>query len=509
MGMKNKVWIFSWMVIITINCFGNDLPMPAIGDTGVIILTTNDPRLVNCQVTCGGTIIENGGLPIIEYGVCWSMNASPTVIDNHTSNCWGPNPFNCYIPLQELDQCNGLYFRAYATNDSGTYYGDAKTLLLFQSSVFINQAILELTPTSITFQKEIFGGNGGTLTCQSNLYPPGYHVCSNNCPINEICQVENLNPSTSYVIVTNVVSSCAGCDYFTHMSMDNLYFTTPPLITTTPTFSQIGPLCENSSAPRLPFISNNGITGSWSPETISSAASGTYVFTPDADQGATTTTLDIVVIPAMTSTTGVTICSNQLPYSWNNTSFAVAGAYDITLISKVTGCDSIATLNLMAVIGITPTFPQIGPLYQNSTPPLLPLTSNNGITGSWNPATISTSASGTYVFIPDNWCDVITTMTIEIMSQTSIEESNSVYKFSVYPNPNNGEFQIICEFKQQKDVSIKVIDNLGKQLYYAGPKKYIGKIDKTIKLSDLSSGIYLLIVRIDNEIITKNIAVQK
>ena len=51
---------------------------------------------------------------------------------------------------------------------------------------------------------------------------------------------------------------------------------------------------------------------------------------------------------------------------------------------------------------VTPTFNAIGPLCQNSVPPALPLTSKEGIIGTWNPAIINTSALGTvtYTFTP-------------------------------------------------------------------------------------------------------------
>src|SRR5256885_11830008 len=50
----------------------------------------------------------------------------------------------------------------------------------------------------------------------------------------------------------------------------------------TPTFTQIGPLCQNSTAPALPATSDNGFAGTWNPATISTAAVGTitYTFTP-------------------------------------------------------------------------------------------------------------------------------------------------------------------------------------------------------------------------------------
>ena len=56
----------------------------------------------------------------------------------------------------------------------------------------------------------------------------------------------------------------------------------------TPTFDQVGPLCQNATAPTaLPAASTNTtpITGTWSPA-FSTATVGTttYTFTPDANQ---------------------------------------------------------------------------------------------------------------------------------------------------------------------------------------------------------------------------------
>ena len=72
----------------------------------------------------------------------------------------------------------------------------------------------------------------------------------------------------------------------------------------TPTFTQIGPLCQKSTAPALPTSSTNGITGTWSPATINTATAGstTYTFTPATGQCATTATMTIVVTNCATPT---------------------------------------------------------------------------------------------------------------------------------------------------------------------------------------------------------------
>src|SRR5206468_9270410 len=123
--------------------------------------------------------------------------------------------------------------------------------------------------------------------------------------------------------------------------------------------------CQRTTAPSLPSASNNKITGTWSPATINTTASGTYTFTPAAPKRRTTDIMNIVI-------------TNQ----------------------------------------ITTTFIQIGPLCQGSTAPALPTTSNNNITGTWSPATINTTSSGTYTFTPAaGQCATTATMDIVIINQ--------------------------------------------------------------------------------------------
>ncbi|MDR6968635.1 hypothetical protein J2X31_002658, partial [Flavobacterium arsenatis] len=54
-------------------------------------------------------------------------------------------------------------------------------------------------------------------------------------------------------------------------------------------------VCNESTVPTLQATSPNGISGTWSPATISNTQSGDYIFTPDASECATTQTLSVVI----------------------------------------------------------------------------------------------------------------------------------------------------------------------------------------------------------------------
>ncbi|MBS1535407.1 MAG: fibronectin type III domain-containing protein [Bacteroidetes bacterium] len=204
---------------------------------------------------------------------------------------------------------------------------------------------------------------------------------------------------------------------------------TPPNIT--PSFTQIAPFCEGTSAPTLPATSTEGITGVWAPATVSNTATDTYTFTPDAGQCAVPVQMTIQVTPPnitptftqiapfcegttaptlpATSTEGITgvwtpaTVSNTATDTYTFTPDAGQCAVPVQMTIQVTPPN------------ITPTFTQIAPFCEGTTAPTLPATSTEGITGVWAPATVSNTATDTYTFTPDaGQCAVSVQMTIQV-----------------------------------------------------------------------------------------------
>ena len=196
--------------------------------------------------------------------------------------------------------------------------------------------------------------------------------------------------------------------------------------------SAIGPLCVNAAAPVLPLISNNGITGTWTPATINTSASGTttYTFTPAVGQCATaTTTLDITITPIVTPTFAAiaAICEGSvapvLPLTSTN---GITGTWSPAVVSNTASgtytftpaagqCATTTTLDVTVTPIVTPTFAAIAAICEGSVAPVLPLTSTNGITGTWSPAVVSNTASGTYTFTPAaGQCATPTTLDVTV-----------------------------------------------------------------------------------------------
>lgn len=139
-----------------------------------------------------------------------------------------------------------------------------------------------------------------------------------------------------------------------------------------PTFNQLDPICEGATL-NLANVSNNGITGIWSP-VIDNTITTTYSFIPNANECANSTTMTVVVNPST-----------------------------------------------------TPTFSQLAAICTGGAF-TLPSSSNENISGTWLPA-INNTATTTYTFTPNTGqCANTQTMTVTVnpLPTVTLASFNSV-----------------------------------------------------------------------------------
>lgn len=185
----------------------------------------------------------------------------------------------------------------------------------------------------------------------------------------------------------------------------------------TPDFPPLSPICEGDIAPVLGNTSPNGITGTWSPATVSNTVDQSYTFTPTPGLCANTQTLsmtlirkinpDFAAIPAFCKDTPApalsTVSPNGISGTWQPSTTidnTVSGDFDYVFTPDGTQCANPQTLTVTITEPTVPDFSDFG-VCVGSTPPLLSPISNNGITGTWNPAIVDNILSGSYEFTPD------------------------------------------------------------------------------------------------------------
>ncbi len=369
-------------------------------------------------------VIEtNGGCP----GTPMTLNIQLTPLITPTFNAIGPLCQNSVAPTLPTSSTNipaitGTWDAAINTSSVGTVVytftpdpGQCATTTTLSVTI-TNQ----ITPTFTQI---------GPL-CQNSVAPV-LPTSSTNIPAitgTWDAAISTASAGTTVYTFTPASGQCAGT---ATMSID-----VNPQVT--PTFTQIGPLCQNSVAPVLPTSSNNipAITGTWN-AAISTTSAGTvvYTFTPTAGQCATTTTMSVTVDPQVTPTFTQLgpLCQNSvapvLPTSSTNIP-AITGTWDAVLSTASAGtvvytftptagqCATTQTMSVVVNPQITPTFTQLGPLCQNSVAPVLPTSSTNipAITGTWD-AVLSTASAGTvvYTFTPTaGQCAITATMSVTV-----------------------------------------------------------------------------------------------
>ena len=141
-------------------------------------------------------------------------------------------------------------------------------------------------------------------------------------------------------------------------------------------------------------------------------------------------TLNLLVTDILTSTTNVTVCNSELPYSWNGNSYSVAGTYSFTTTTSG-GCDSVPILSLAVVPYVTST--------------TMLTICNNELPYSWNGETYT--AEGTYAVLLNGTgaCDSLATIILNVLppitSTTTVAICPTQYPFTwngnIYISPGN------------------------------------------------------------------------
>jgi uncharacterized protein (TIGR02145 family) len=124
-----RVVLFAISLGLFIQGCGEDTPTDSSGgdpqSTVPAVTTTDVTAITTTTAECGGNVTSDGGETVTARGICWSLNSTPTLSDNVTTNGTGTGSFTSSISGLEAE--TQYYVRAYATNSVGTGYGTARS----------------------------------------------------------------------------------------------------------------------------------------------------------------------------------------------------------------------------------------------------------------------------------------------------------------------------------------------------------------------------------------------
>lgn len=309
-------------------------------------------------------------------------NQSTTISVNVNSNeivNWYDAPTNGTIV-----QANATSF---TTSTIGNYYAETtNTTTSCRSNTRTPVSVLPAITATFTGNTSLCSGQSLNLELQASNSNATLNWTANSSSVtgfsngsgNVINQTLINSGNTSGTVTYTVTPILNGCEGIP----TEITVTVNPIENINLIFPNIpNRLCIGSTAPELPTFSGNSIpiSGNWSPSSINTDSAGTttYVFTPET-----------------------TNCQIISPYE----------------ISITIGND------------FSPNFDSSISLCSGTTPPVLPNTSPNGIIGTWSPAVINNTVSGTYTFTPNiDQCAESQIITVTIFEPTlnSVSISNN------------------------------------------------------------------------------------
>lgn len=150
---ETEYWVRAYVIIENDTIFGNNYNFITGNYDNPVIMTSNITNLTYNSATSGGVFTQEGDLPILQKGVCWSTIQNPTINDNFTNE--GADSSNYVSQLSNLIDDTNYFVRAYATTQKGTFYGNEIT---FKTDTIINPQITTAPISNIKINFAISGG---------------------------------------------------------------------------------------------------------------------------------------------------------------------------------------------------------------------------------------------------------------------------------------------------------------------------------------------------------------
>lgn len=146
-------------------------------EADVLTVTTDTPSAVtHTQAKLGGVVTNDGGLTVTDRGVCVSLDANPTINDPVNDDVLhigtGTGAFS--DTFEGFPANSIVHVRAFATNSTGTKYGEDKTFTTLAGSTGPMPVVTTATPTAITATQAVLGGN---LVSTEGVAPTSKGIC--------------------------------------------------------------------------------------------------------------------------------------------------------------------------------------------------------------------------------------------------------------------------------------------------------------------------------------------
>ena len=161
--------------------------------------SSNYSNVTPISATVSFSINSLGGGNISESGIVYSSNSNPNVDDD---NKVVSNKNNASIDLNNLSPDTTYYFRPYATNESGMFYGEEMSFTTTDGDVKLDVSLLRISQTFFDFTVNVSDDGGwDNLLTSSGIYFSSTNNYENGVKRTEpSARISSLNSDSSYFV---------------------------------------------------------------------------------------------------------------------------------------------------------------------------------------------------------------------------------------------------------------------------------------------------------------------
>jgi hypothetical protein len=184
------------------------------------VKTTDVLSVTRTSATCGGEVTSQGSFEVISRGICWSTSSNPTIQDSITFDGSGLGSYTSSIV--GLNPGTEYFVRAYATNNTGTGYGETKSFTTDPASLpeVKTSPYIGVSQTTASFVGYLVSD------CSSEVFDRGFcwstsedsdlsdnHVSVSLSSYDFFTKITGLDPNTEYFVsayATNLIGTGYG-----------------------------------------------------------------------------------------------------------------------------------------------------------------------------------------------------------------------------------------------------------------------------------------------------------
>ena len=201
-----------------------------------------------------------------------------------------------------------------------------------------------------------------------------------------------------------------------------------------------------------------------------------------------------------TPSTGLT----PISYSLHKAKPTTTTSYTVT--GSVLGCASSGSFTITVFDPVVPVITLNGNILNTAPADSIQWKLNDQPIPGENGTSITLADSGNYTVTIRDLNGCITTSAPYYHSTVGISEAG-IEHFNIYPNPNNGKFEIVFNVENIDDYTIEVHNVLGQKLYSEELINFNGAYQKRLNLSDHAKGTYIVAVRNRNGELIKRVVI--